>query len=147
MFYLSRRCIECNDHVTWNVYNYSTQKFNVPLCMTHQNWINNVKSTQEVKDLYLALRLRGVPALIEYNDGFKTVDIVIHEIKVHIEVDGGQHIYNPDQAYTDLQRTYFSFVEGYITFRIPNVLIRKNLGKTIDSLIKILNNCNSANWS
>ena len=142
-----RRCIECNDHLPWEVYNYSVQHFNHPLCRDHQDYIRYTDSTPETIDLYLALKSRGVPAILEKYDGHKTIDIAIPEAKVNIEVDGMQHNFSHKQAFSDLQRTYFSFLKGYVTFRIPNVLVHRYLEETADYITEILNENNKRNWT
>ena len=81
-------------------------------------------------------------AEIEKFDGHKTIDIAIVEKRVNIEVDGIHHNANPQQAFADLQRTYFSFLKGYLTLRIPNSLVRNNLEETADMITEILNNKN-----
>ncbi|MGV3538350.1 MAG: DUF559 domain-containing protein [Rufibacter sp.] len=91
--------------------------------------------------LYFALKNRGVPAQLEKFDGFKHIDIAIPEAKVNIEVDGGHHNYNTKQALADLKRTYFSFLKGYLTVRIPNSLVYNDevLEETADFIVGILN--------
>lgn len=69
------------------------------------------------------LRKHGWNASLEKCDGFKHIDIAIVEVKVNIEVDGKQH-QDSRQALADLKRTYYSFKKGYVTLRIPNVLVR-----------------------
>jgi hypothetical protein len=140
-------CIECEEHITWEVFNYSTENFSVPLCRHHQNWIRNIESTNETVDLYFALKIRGVPAVLEKYDGYKHIDIAIPEAKVNIEVDGAQHNFNQRQAFADLQRTYFSFLKGYVTFRIPNILIHRYLDDTADYITEMLNENNKRNWN
>jgi len=132
-------CTECNCSIYSNVYSYSINKYGFPLCMNHQRWIDNHKATEEAIVLYLLLKERSVPAELEKYDGYKSVDIVIEEAKVHIEVDGGHHNYNSAQALADLRRTYYAFKKGYFTLRIPNSLIRNNPIKTTDEIIDILN--------
>jgi len=118
-------CLECYCAIDKAVYNYSTDKFGIPLCRDHQNWVRKQEkiSTFYAMKLYFLLKENGVPALLEKSDGYKCVDIAIEEAKVHIEVDGGHHNYNQRQALADLRRTYHSFREGYITLRIPNSLM------------------------
>lgn len=72
----------------------------------------------------ILLKKNGLKAELEKHDGFKTVDIVIENARVHIEVDGGHHNYSQKQALADLKRTFHSFKKGYLTLRIPNSLIK-----------------------
>jgi very-short-patch-repair endonuclease len=142
----SNHCFECNELISIEVFNYSTQKFNAPLCMFHQDKIRETNSTVEEMKLYFALRLLGVQAQLKKNDGYKTIDIAIPEVKVNIEVDGFQHNTNHKQAFQDLKRTYYSFLKGYITFRIPNSLVRNHLEETAYYITEMLNEKNKVKW-
>lgn len=80
--------------------------------------------TPESRELNRLLKNYGWNTELEKWDGYKHIDIAITEAKVNIEVDGVQHNLSPEQALKDLERTYYSFKKGYITLRIPNVLMR-----------------------
>lgn len=143
-------CCECRINLPYNVFEYSVQKFGLPLCITHQRWIENMESitTNETIRLYFALKERGVPAQMEKFDGFKHIDIAVPEAKVNIEVDGKHHNTETKQALSDLKRTYHSFLKGYFTLRIPNSLVRDDytLNETADYIVEILNiNVNKRN--
>lgn len=75
---------------------------------------------------------------MEKFDGHKHVDIVFERPKLHIEVDAIQHNQSPKQALSDLKRTFYSIQEGFITLRIPNVLVRNELNKTVDYLVELI---------
>lgn len=114
----------------------------MPLCRNcQQSYKTKVhkKATPEARNLFLALKKRGVPAELEKFDGFKTIDIAVVEAMVNIEVDGGHHINDGKQAMCDLLRTLHSFKKGYLTLRIPNSLIRDNLEKAADHITEYLN--------
>jgi very-short-patch-repair endonuclease len=81
-------------------------------------------STPEARELGRLLKNYGWKVELEKWDGHKHIDIAITEAKVNIEVDGKQHNLSPKQALADLERTYYSFKKGYVTLRIPNVLVR-----------------------
>ena len=100
------------------------------------------KSTPEARELYYALKREGVPAYLEKWDGYKHIDIAIPEAKINIEVDGGHHNYSSKQALADLKRTYFSFVKGYFTLRIPNSLVKNHFKEVVDLIIEVLNESN-----
>jgi len=135
-------CLECDCSLNYDVFNYSTYNFGIPLCRSHQNWINNQlnqsSTTVEAVTLYFKLKEHGVPAELEKHDGYKTIDIAIEDAKVHIEIDGMHHNSNSRQALSDLKRTYYSFKKGYFTLRIPNSLIRNDLDETVDYIIDLL---------
>jgi hypothetical protein len=80
-------------------------------------------STYEAKELGNLLKEYGWQVELEKCDGFKHIDIAIVAVKVNIEIDGRQH-QNSKQALADLKRTYYSFKKGYVTLRIPNILVR-----------------------
>lgn len=97
------------------------------------------ESTSEAKKLYYALIDEGVPAKLELNDGYKTIDIAVPDAMINIEVDGGQHNFNSEQALSDLKRTYYSMKKGYFTIRIPNSLIRDYFDDAVNLVVEILN--------
>ncbi|MGG9964493.1 DUF559 domain-containing protein [Ferruginibacter sp. SUN106] len=142
-------CFECRRPLDFAVVNYSVNNFGIPLCQPHQQWVREMENftTPQTLAMYFALKQRGVPAEIEKFDGFKTIDIAVPEAKINIEIDGGHHNFDPRQALSDLQRTYFSFLKGYLTLRIPNSLIEWNLEETADYLVEFMNVNNYRNWS
>jgi very-short-patch-repair endonuclease len=139
--YNSYKCTQCECRIDVAVYKYSKANFNLSLCRLCQNKFRNFRNepTPEAKELYLALRKRGVPAELEKFDGYKTIDIAVTEAKVNIEVDGNHHNYTSQQAIADLYRTFFSFQKGYLTVRIPNSLIKNHLERTADLVTEFLN--------
>lgn len=132
-------CLECNCRIPDNVFYYSKQNLGYPLCINHQYWLRNHKSTPEAITLYLLLKQNGVPAELEKYDGYKSVDIVIEAAKVHIEVDGTHHNYDNRQALADLKRTFHAFKDGYVTLRIPNSLMHRNAMETANYITEFLN--------
>jgi very-short-patch-repair endonuclease len=136
-------CCECGQNLTYGVSSFSESNYGIFLCIEHQKWIDYMqsKTTEETIRLYFALRQRGVPAEMEKFDGFKHIDISIPEANVNIEVDGLHHNFNPNQALADLKRTYFSFLKGFSTLRIPNSLVYNDeiLNETADYIVDFLN--------
>jgi hypothetical protein len=143
---MRRNCIECNNFLEWDVFNHSMSEFSAPLCIDHQHRISNSGTTPEAFHLYLALKVRGVPAELEKFDGYKTIDIAVPEAKVNIEVDGAHHNFDNWQALSDLKRTYHSYMKGYLTLRIPNKLIHWNLEETANYIVDFLNESNYRKW-
>lgn len=137
---MSRKCLECDCYIDIRVFEYSSDKWGIPLCIAHQHWIKEIEeeTTGETLELYFALKERQVPAEIEKFDGYKTIDIAIPEAKVNIEIDGTHHNWQPKQALADLKRTYYSFKKGYLTLRIPNSLVHNHLEETADLITEIL---------
>jgi len=133
-------CLHCNRHIDERVFKFSTGRHKYPLCIPCQEWYTSkhIHTSLEAIELYLSLKLRGVPAQLEKFDGYKTIDIAVVDAKVNIEVDGPQHNYKYEQALSDLKRTLHSFHKGYLTLRIPNTLVHENLQETADSIIDFL---------
>jgi very-short-patch-repair endonuclease len=133
-------CLHCHRPIDERVYRFSINNYKYPLCIPCQEWYQAkpVTTTCEAIELYLSLKLRGVPAELEKFDGYKTIDIAVVDAKVNIEVDGPHHHHKYEQALSDLKRTLYSFQKGYLTLRIPNTLINKNLEETADSITHFL---------
>jgi very-short-patch-repair endonuclease len=69
---------------------------------------------------------------------YKHVDIVFERPKLHIEVDGIQHNQSTRQALSDLKRTFYSMQDGFLTIRIPNILVRNELTETVNYLVELI---------
>ncbi|MDO8664219.1 MAG: DUF559 domain-containing protein [Candidatus Liptonbacteria bacterium] len=96
--------------------------------------------TKEARALQEALEKQGVRVYKELYDGYKTVDLAIPKAKLNIEVDGIQHLTNPNQILADLNRGYYSHKNGYDTMHIPNEMIRlhlKEISKALAEASKI----------
>jgi len=109
----------------------------VIVCLRVRNKFNRSKETLEARKLGKLLENYGWKVELEKYDGHKHVDIAITKVKVNIEVDGKHHSFKSKQALRDLARTYHSFKDGYITLRIPNVLVRDNT--TIKETVEFIN--------
>jgi len=144
------KCHNCGIFIDESVFRYSINNFGVPLCIPCQNWIKDIEqcTTNEARRLYFALKQRGVPAELEKFDGYKCIDIAIPKAKINIEVDGQHHNFDSKQALSDLKRTYYSFLKGFYTLRIPNSLVYndKVLNETADYIVEILNISNNRNY-
>ncbi len=133
------KCSNCNQPITITVQKYCEKNLPFSLCYPCQQWLDeNWDSTPETKILYLALKNRGLPVLLEKWDGHKTIDIAIPKFRINIEVDGSHHNTNPKQAFADLKRTYHSYLKNYHTFRIPNSLVREKPNETADYLSELI---------
>ena len=134
------RCLNCHKSIDGNVYVYSIEHYGYNICIRCQGSLDSQLefTTNEVVDLYFALKNRGFESEMEKFDGHKHIDIVFERPKLHIEVDGIQHSQSPKQALSDLKRTFYSLQDGFMTLRIPNVLVRNELNKTVDYLIELI---------
>jgi D-alanyl-D-alanine dipeptidase len=88
--------------------------------------------------LYAALARRGIESITEYPDGHKTIDIAILPARIYIEVDGVQHLNNPDQIITDFKRDYYSEREGFYTLHIHNDDIKNHLNSIADAIAEVV---------
>ena len=94
----------------------------------------NTVPTKEALDLKKALEDRGVRVYKELDDGHKHIDLAIPKAKLNLEIDGIQHLTNPNQIVVDLNRGYYSHKNGYNTMYIPNEMIRSHLKEISDAL-------------
>ena len=92
---------------------------------------NPTKEASELKD---ALEQKGVRVLVELHDGHKHIDLAIPKAKINVEVDGIQHLTNPEQIVSDLSRGYYSHKNGFDTMHIPNEMIRLHLDEISSAL-------------
>ena len=100
--------------------------------------MENRKVTAEAKSLYESLRLRGVNAVLEYFDGFKHVDIGIPDAYIYIEIDGENHILDPDQIERDFLRDHYSEKEGIATLHISNESVEKYADRIADAVVVVV---------
>ena len=123
---MSFYCNICRKTISEAEYRYSIKNFSRALCRYHQNNQKN-KSTSHAKRLYNALKKLGIKCQLEVEDGYKSIDISIPWAGLDIEVDGKHHILNPNQLFSDIQRTHYSKEDGFETIRISNSMIEENL--------------------
>lgn len=103
---------------------------NIMLKLIHHNTI----PTKEALDLKKALEEKGVRVYKELDDGHKHIDLAIPKAKLNLEIDGIQHLTNPNQIVSDLNRGYYSHKNGYDTMHIPNEMIRSHLKEISEAL-------------
>lgn len=97
----------------------------------------NPTVTPQVKSLAHALKNRGLNIKLEYSDGHKHVDIAILDSKIFIEVDGIQHLTNPEQIIRDFNRDHYSDGDDFHTIHIPNELIKTHLEQIADAIAEV----------
>lgn len=90
--------------------------------------------TKEAADLKNEIEKHGVRVLVELHDGHKHIDLTIPKAKLNVEVDGIQHLINPDQIVADLSRGYYSHKNGFDTMHIPNEMVRLHLNEISQAL-------------
>ena len=87
------------------------------------------KSTPQAISLAVALRGLGIEVEMEHWGGHKHVDLFLPGSGIQIEVDGSQHVTNPEQILTDLKRSHYSDSDRYGTIHIRNEDIESDLEK------------------
>lgn len=127
-------CSVCKETISENVYRFSTDRFGAALCMNHQKTV-----TPQALKLSKALNDIDVKHTLEYNDGFKHVDIAIEYAKLFLELDGSQHAFSPRQMCADDDRDKHSLGDGYITKRIANIWVDEDVDKLAVSIASLAN--------
>jgi len=106
--------------------------------MVNMDQNNAISASASARLLYDALKARNIDAILEYNDGHKTVDIAVLDAKLFIEVDGLQHFTNPEQIMRDFKRSHYSDGDDFRTFYVTNQIIERYLDQVADALAKVV---------
>jgi hypothetical protein len=114
-------CLECGQPISWGVHVFSRRIYGYSLCVKDQYLIEESGATAQAVDLYLALKSRSFPVVLEYFDNYKHVDIALPG-KLYIEVNGAYHN-TRNQIMTDLTRTVYSLEKNIPTIIIPNMML------------------------
>jgi len=116
-------CLECGQPISWGVHLFSHRIYGHSLCMKDQCMIAESGATAQAVDLYLALKARNFPVVLEYFENNKLVDIALPE-KLHIEVNGPNQN-SRRQIMTDLSGTVYSPEKNIPTIIIPNSMLEQ----------------------
>ena len=114
-------CLECGQPISWGVHLFSRRIYGHSLCLKDQSRIEESGATARAVDLYLALKARNFPVVLEYWDDHKHIDIALPE-KLYIEINGPYHN-STSQIMTDLSRTVYSLEKNIPTIVIPNSML------------------------
>ncbi|HTB26981.1 MAG TPA: hypothetical protein VK711_16525 [Puia sp.] len=114
-------CLECGQPLSRGVHLFSRRIYGHSLCMKDMFNIDESGATAQVIDLYLALKARSFPVMLEYWDEHKHVDIALPG-KLYIEINGPTHN-NNSQIMSDLTRAIFSLEKNIPTIIIPNSML------------------------
>lgn len=135
-------CLNCNYSIYDSVADFSQNRLGFKLCKNCQKWLKEKDSvvTPESKLFFLSLRVRGINATLEKDDGFKHIDIAITQegSRLNIEIDGSHHYTDAAQSYADFQRTHHSLLKGFVTLRLPNILVRERQNEVADFITELL---------
>jgi hypothetical protein len=114
-------CLECGQPISRGVQLFSRRIYGHSLCMKDMFNIDESGATAQAIDLYLALKARSFPVMLEYWDDHKHVDIALPG-KLYIEVNGPSHN-SRSQIMSNLTRTVFSLEKNIPTIIIPNSML------------------------
>ena len=98
---------------------------------------NSTIITPQAIKLSEALKDRGIHNELEYNDGYKRVDISIPSAKLYLEIDGRYHLTDSNQLFRDLERDSFSHNDGKSTIHIQNDFVDRNLDELAYSIAEV----------
>jgi len=95
--------------------------------MYHPLWERNFYSggIKGIFALFIKIKING-PIILRFC------------IRPYDQIDGIQHNQSTHQALSDLKRTFYSMQDGFLTIRIPNVLVRNELTETVDYLVELI---------
>ncbi len=93
--------------------------------------------TPQAKRLHEALNKRDVHSELEFDDGYKHVDIYIPSARLNVEVDGKYHLTDPEHLFRDLERDSYSHSDGIDTIRIPNFYVDSHLDEIADAIAEV----------
>jgi len=124
------QCAICKKPIDKQTHEASIRSFNKALCEEHQG-------TENHRNLFFALKKRGVPVEFEAYDGYKHVDIAIHELKLYIEVEGTLNAIDPGQFFDQLRNDNFTSQGNYQTKRLNNDFISGNLDQLADTIKEV----------
>ncbi len=135
-------CIDCNKNIGYDTFKNSTETLGVELCERHARLIEKVildnDTPIEAIQLFYALKAAGANPMLEWWDGYKSVDIAISRVKLNIEIDTDYQMITHEQAINDLEEAMHSFKNGFTTIRIPHVVIKYYLKDTVTNVIGII---------
>lgn len=124
------QCAVCKKPIDKQTHEASIRSFNKALCPDHQG-------SETHRNLFFALKKRGVPVEFEAYDGFKHVDIAIHELKLYIEVEGTLNQIDPDQFFEQMRNDKFSGEGNYQTKRLNNDFVTGHLDRLADTIKEV----------
>ncbi|GHT15690.1 hypothetical protein AGMMS4956_16210 [Bacteroidia bacterium] len=100
-------------------------------------------TTKQQVLIHLALKEQQIDNIMNYEvvygEGYhKTIDICIPQASVYLEVNGLHHAYSPRQVWSDLWRTHFSAVSGFLVLNVYNVALMRNFLYIINGIERIV---------
>jgi len=130
-------CIECGKPISWGVHVFSQRIYGHSLCLKDQCTIAESGATGRAIDLYLALKSRNFPVVLEYYDGQKLIDLALPG-KLYIEVNERHHM-NHSQAMNDLTSSVYSLEK-----KIPTIIISDTMLEDPESFEHVVSELSKA---
>jgi hypothetical protein len=93
--------------------------------------------TPQTIKLATALKEKGITSELEAFEGDKHVAIAVPEAKLYLEVDGKNHLTDPERLFRDLQRDACSHDEGIDTIHIPDIYVDISLDEIADAIAEV----------
>lgn len=120
----------------------SMELFQAELCPAHRKRMERLlaksKLPVEAVMLYYGLRQAGIRPMLAWWDGKKTVDLAISRVRLNIEIDRESEPLTYQQAMHELEGYLYWVDNGFTNIRIPNCLIRNELGETVDGILRVM---------
>lgn len=117
-------CIECGKPISWGVHVFSHRIYGHSLCLKDQCAITETGADGLTVDLYLALKARKFPLILEYHDGQKQVDMALPG-KLYIEVNKPRQ-QNNREAMQELASSVFSLEKKIPTIVISDTMLENS---------------------
>jgi hypothetical protein len=130
-------CVECGKPISWGVHVFSQRIYGHSLCLKDQCAIAESGVSGRAVDLYLALKSRKFPVILEYFDGQKYIDMALPG-KLYIEVNERHH-QNKYQAMNDLASSVYSLEK-----KIPTIIIADTMLDDPGSFEHVVNELSKA---
>jgi len=130
-------CIECGQPISRGVHIFSQRIYGYSLCLRDQCAIAESGATGRAVDLYLALKSRNFPLVLEYFDGQKHIDMALPG-RLYIEVNE-HRLQNEYQAINDLASSVYSLEK-----KIPTIIISDSMLEDEGSFEHVVNELSKA---
>ncbi|HEY2350801.1 MAG TPA: hypothetical protein VGH64_17395 [Puia sp.] len=127
-------CIECGKPISWGVHVFSQRIYGHSLCLKDQCEIAESGATGEAVDLYLALKSRKFPLVLDYFDGHKHIDMALPG-RLYIEVND-PYLLTSHQAMNELTNSVYSLEKKIPTIMISHTMLENP--KTFDHVVNEL---------
>jgi hypothetical protein len=131
------QCVECGKPISWGVHVFSQRIYGHSLCLKDQCAIAESGATGLAVDIYLALKSRKFPLVLEYFDGQKRIDMALPG-KLYIEVNAHRY-QNSYQAMSNLTNSVYSLEK-----KIPTIIISDTILGNPESFEHVVNELSKA---